>query len=298
MKILVLGASGQLAMHLKELLPEAAYWGRGEFDLKNPAGLSTAIERFEPSFIINAAAYSAVDKAEVERDIAWSVNAEAPAMAARAAAALDVPLLQVSTDYVFDGTKNGEYSVGDACNPISVYGQSKLAGELAVRELARKCWVLRTSWVFSEHGSNFVKTIIRLAASKKELRVVADQVGRPTYAGDLAELVARMVTQGRVTAELLPYGTYHAVGGAVTSWHEFAQAIVRTAVREKRLTNTPPITAISTAEYPTAARRPANSALAPSVELRSAFGVDFDWARGLERAVQRMAPDHSAGPAG
>jgi dTDP-4-dehydrorhamnose reductase len=289
MKILVLGASGQLASHLKELLPEAAYWGREEFDLRHPAGLPAAIESFAPSFLVNAAAYTAVDKAEVERDIAWSVNAEAPAMAARAAAALDIPLVHVSTDYVFDGTKDGEYGVDDPCNPISVYGSTKLEGERAVRVLAPKSWVLRTSWVFSEHGANFAKTILRLASTKKELRVVADQFGRPTYAGDLARLVERMV-QSRGMAEVLPYGTYHAVGGAVTSWHGFAEAIVRTAVRLKRLARSPLITAIPTSEYPTAARRPQNSALAPSVELQSRFNVDFDWSRGLDTMMEHIEP--------
>jgi len=294
MKVLVLGSSGQLASHLKELMPEAAYWGRDELDLRHPAGLPAAIERFAPSFIINAAAYAAVDKAEAEPEVAWSVNAEAPAMAARAAAALDIPLVHISTDYVFDGTKDGEYGVNDPCNPISVYGRTKLEGELAVRALAPRSWVLRTSWVFSEHGANFVKTILRLASTKTELRVVADQFGRPTYAGDLARLVERMAVSSGDTSELLPYGTYHAVGGAVTSWHGFAEAIVRTAVRLKRLARAPLVTAITTAEYPTAARRPQNSALAPSAELQSVLEVELDWARGLERTIQLMATGRPA----
>jgi dTDP-4-dehydrorhamnose reductase len=288
MTILVLGAAGQLASHLKEHVPEAHYWGREQFDLRNPAGLPAAIERLQPSFIVNAAAYTAVDKAEVERDAAWSVNAEAPAMAARAAALLDIPFLHVSTDYVFDGTKSGEYTVGDATHPISVYGKSKLGGELAVQVLAPQSWVLRTSWVFSEHGSNFVKTIVRRASTQQALRVVADQVGRPTYAGDLAQLVAQIVRR-QAAGDVLPYGTYHAVGGAVTSWYEFAQAIVRTAVRQGRLARSPLISAIPTSEYPTPARRPQNSVLAPSAELRSMFKVEFDWPRGLERALERMA---------
>src|SRR5688572_27417783 len=169
MSILVLGRSGQLATHLIELLPGAQYWGRQDFDLARPSGLLAAIQQAKPSLIVNAAAYTAVDKAEVERHLAWAVNAEAPAMAAEAAASLDIPLLHISTDYVFDGTKNGEYSTTDACTPINAYGASKLDGELTVRRLARKCWILRTSWVFSEHGANFVKTILRLAGEKPEL---------------------------------------------------------------------------------------------------------------------------------
>jgi dTDP-4-dehydrorhamnose reductase len=235
---------------------------------------------------VNAAAYTAVDKAEVEREIAWTVNAEAPAMAARAAALLDIPLLHISTDYVFDGTKVGEYSTSDACLPISVYGASKLEGELAVRALAPKSWILRTSWVFSEHGTNFVKTIVRLAGEKQELRVVNDQLGRPTYAGDLARLVARIAEDAE---SRLPYGTYHAVGGAVTSWHGFAEAIVATAHSRGHLKRVPLVTAISTAEYPTPARRPRNAVLQPSAELKALYDVDFDWGRGLDRAIERIA---------
>jgi len=283
--ILVLGGSGQLASHLKGLLPHATFWGRDQFDLRNPSGLAAAIERAQPELVINSAAYTAVDKAEVEREAAWSVNAEAPAMAARAAASLDIPLVHVSTDYVFDGNKQGEYSVRDACNPLGVYGNTKLAGEVAVRVLAPKSWILRTSWVFSEFGANFVKTIIRLANERDELRVVADQFGRPTYAGDLARLIAR-IALGPATAVSVPYGTYHAVGGAVTSWHGFAEVIVQTALRSGLLSREPVVRAISTSEYPTAARRPLNSSLEPSSELFSATEVGFDWVEGLRASVK------------
>jgi dTDP-4-dehydrorhamnose reductase len=286
MSVLVLGSSGQLATHLKELLPSASYWGKQTFDLARPAGLAAAIRECKPSFIVNAAAYTAVDKAETERDLAWSVNAEASVMAAKAAASLDVPLLYVSTDYVFDGTKTGEYTTADACTPVNVYGASKLAGELAVRQHSPKSWILRTSWVFSEHGANFVKTILRLAGERQEVRVVCDQFGRPTYAGDLARLVARIAADAE---SRLPYGTYHAVGGAVTSWHGFAEAIVATARGRGRLERAPLVTAISTAEYPTAARRPQNAVLEPSAELKALYGVDFDWARGLDIAIERIA---------
>lgn len=286
MSVLVLGASGQLATHLRELLPNAAYWGREKLDLGQPAKVRPAIEAHRPSAIVNAAAYTAVDKAESERDAAWTVNAEAPAMIARAAAALGVPLIHLSTDYVFDGTKTGEYEVSDPCNPLGVYGASKLGGELAVRSLSPKSWILRTSWVFSGFGANFVKTILRLADEREELRVVADQVGRPTYAGDLAVLVARMVE--RRDATRLPFGTYHAVGGPVTSWHGFAEAIVAAGVRHQRLVRAPGVTAIATSDYPVPARRPANSALSPSIELSSIFNVEFDWMRGLDSTVRRL----------
>jgi dTDP-4-dehydrorhamnose reductase len=287
MTILVLGASGQLASHLRELLPDALYWGKTTFDLRNPTGLLPAITALAPSFIVNSAAYTAVDRAEIERDAAWSVNAEAAAMAARSAARLDVPLLHISTDYVFDGTKAGAYAVDDACRPLSVYGQSKLGGELAVESLAPRHWILRTSWLFSEHGSNFVKTIVRLARDREELRVVADQLGTPTYAGDLARLVARIAEATDAVARL-PYGIHHAVGGPRVSWHGFAQAIVDAAARQKRLTRAPRVTPISTDSYPTPARRPANSVLLPSAVLGSAFDVVFDWPSGLEKTIEQM----------
>jgi dTDP-4-dehydrorhamnose reductase len=282
MTVLVLGFSGQLATHLRELLPNADFWGRDKLDLTHTANARAAIEAHRPSVIVNAAAYTAVDKAESERDVAWTLNAEAPAMLARVAASLDVPLIHISSDYVFDGTKDGEYEVGDACNPINAYGATKLAGELAVRTLCSRSWILRTSWVFSEFGANFVKTILRLARERDELRVVADQLGRPTYAGDLAVLVARLAEGGQ-----LPYGTYHAVGGAALSWHLFAQRIVDAAVDAGRLARAPRLLAIPTSGYPTPARRPANSVLKPSAELGSVLGVELDWTRGLERTVSR-----------
>jgi dTDP-4-dehydrorhamnose reductase len=282
MTTLVLGSSGQVATHLKALLPAAEYWGRQRFDLAKPAGLVEKIRELAPSFIVNAAGYTDVDKAEIERDTAWCVNAEAPAMVARAAALLEVPLLHISTDYVFDGAKSGEYTLHDACRPISVYGESKLEGEVAVRRLAPKSWILRTGWVFSEYGSNFVKTIVARAPQQAELRVVDDQFGRPTYAGDLARLIANIAADDAAT---LPYGTYHAVGGEVTSRHGFAEAIVAEARRSGRLSRDVRVNAVATAEYPTRARRPANSALRPSAELRTLCGVEFDWARGLRSAI-------------
>jgi dTDP-4-dehydrorhamnose reductase len=292
MTILVLGFSGQLATELRDLLPNADYWGKDKLDLTQPTNARAAIEERRPSVIVNAAAYTAVDKAESDRDAAWRLNSEAPAMLARAAATLDVPLVHISTDYVFDGTKDGEYEVGDRCNPINTYGVTKLAGELAVRSLCPRSWILRTSWVFSGVGSNFVRTILRLAGEREELRVVADQRGRPTYAGDLARLIALMVKPDAGAARL-PYGVYHAVGGGVTSWHGFAEAIVGAAVSQKRLARAPRIIPITTSEYPTPARRPHNSALLPSGELSSIFKPDFDWIRGLDLALRRIG---AAGP--
>ena len=286
MKVLVLGESGQLARHLKELLPEASFWGRATFDLANLTELPAALRGFAPSVIVNAAAYSAVDKAEAEPSLAWRINADAVAVVANAAAELDIPLVHVSTDYVFDGRKTGEYLVDDPVQPLNVYGITKLAGELAVRALAPKHWILRTSWLFSEHGTNFVKTILRLARERDTLSVVADQRGRPTYAGDLARVVVELVKRGGA-GNLVPYGTYHAVGGPVVSWHEFAEEIVRGAAERGLLTRRPAVKPIPSTEYWTVARRPLNSTLQPS-EAMETLGVRMDWRSRLGEVLTRL----------
>jgi dTDP-4-dehydrorhamnose reductase len=281
MTILVLGSSGQLATHLERLLPEATYCGRETLDLSEPSRVAAAVAALNPSAIVNAAGYTAVDKAESEPDLAWRINAESVAAAARAAAALDVPFLHVSTNYVFDGRATRDYAEDDPVNPLGVYGATKLAGELAVRSLCKKSWILRTSWVFSEHGTNFVKTMLRLAATQDEIKVVADQRGRPTYAGDLAAAIAAMLRRSDAS-EPVPFGTYHAVGGPSVSWHEFADSIVRQAFDGGLLAKRVAVRAITTAEYPTPARRPANGVLRPSGTLEERSGVVIDWRRRLK----------------
>jgi dTDP-4-dehydrorhamnose reductase len=284
--VLVLGASGQLATHLKKRMPDASCHGRATLDLADLRHLAAAIKAIRPSIIVNAAAYTAVDRAESEPELAWRINAEAVAIAARTAAELDVPMLQVSTDYVFDGRKQSAYLVDDAVGPTNVYGVTKLAAELAVRTLCHKHWILRTSWLFSEYSSNFVKTMIRSASTQRSLRVVADQHGRPTYADDLADLIAQVV---RGPYDALPYGTHHAVGGPAVSWYAFAEAIFAVAERHGLVTEPPSVVPISSADYPSAARRPANSVLDANAELMDVFGTGFDWTRGLEIALRRLA---------
>jgi dTDP-4-dehydrorhamnose reductase len=287
MTVLVLGSSGQLATHLRALLPDAKFCGRGVLDLGEPTRVTAAVEAMRPSAIVNAAGYTAVDKAESEPALAWRINAESVAAAALAATALDVPFVHVSTDYVFDGQKASGYVENDAPHPLSVYGATKLAGELAVRALCNKHWILRVSWVFSEHGANFLKTMLRLAATRDELRVVADQRGRPTYAGDIAGLIVDLI--GRADSEArLPFGTYHAVGGPAVSWHRFAEMIVEQAFARGMIAKLVPVRAITTAEYPTPARRPANSVLEPSRELERAAGSTLDWSAGLATALRAL----------
>jgi dTDP-4-dehydrorhamnose reductase len=293
MSIVVLGANGQLARHLTGTVPSAVFWGRETLDVSDAQMLEARLLEAAPRAIINAAAYTGVDMAESEPVEAWRVNAEAPAAAARAARRLDAALVHVSTDYVFDGTADSPYTEGASTHPLGVYGASKLAGELAVRTICPRHWILRTSWVFSEHGHNFMKTVLRLASSGNPLRIVADQLGRPTYAGHLAELVAALDPTGENPQ--LPYGTWHATGGEVTSWHGFAQRIVNEATAQGLLEEPPEVVAISTAEYPTPAHRPAYSVLEPSADIRALHKVDFDWKEGLDRALAALAEPLEAG---
>jgi len=286
MSVLVLGSGGQLAQHLREVLQKAQFWGRNERSLEDPAGVEAALLNASPSVIVNAAAYTAVDKAEDEPAAAWRINAEGAASAARAAAKLGVPIIHVSTDYVFDGRSDRPYREADATQPINVYGRTKLAGELAVISLCSKHWILRTSWVFSELDGNFVTTMLRLANERDRLRVVADQRGRPTYAGDLARVIAALVA-GQ-TRQAVPWGIHHLSGGNATSWHHFAEHIIAIGYERGLIKEAPHVDAIATADYPTRARRPANSILEPSRVLAQALEVQPDWQAGVEEVLARL----------
>jgi dTDP-4-dehydrorhamnose reductase len=285
MTTLVLGATGQLATHLRELWPQATFWSRADADLADPHSLRAKIESAHPTAIVIAAAYTAVDKAESEPELAWRVNAEAPAEIARAAAALDVPLVHVSTDYVFDGTKPDPYLESDPVAPLNVYGRSKLGGELAVASIAKRYWILRTSWVFSEHGHNFVKTMLRLGRERDRLSVVNDQIGRPTYAGDLACVIAKLLASSPGT---VPYGLHHVGGGPATTWHAFATAIFAAALERGLITRSPEVAGIPTSAYPTPARRPLSSVLAPSASLDGACPGLPDWQAGLGHCLDAL----------
>ena len=290
MKLLILGRHGQLATHLRALAPEAECWGRETLDLAgDAASIEQRLVQARPSAIINAAAYTAVDKAETERAAAWAVNVTAVAAVARAAEQLAVPLVHFSTDYVFDGQNTAPYAPADPVAPLGVYGATKLAGELAVATLCRSGWTLRTSWVFSEHGSNFVKTMLRLGAERSTLNVVSDQYGRPSYAGDLAVLALRLVEAAKAGA--LPHtpGLYHVGAGPVTTWYGFAQQIFDRAAALGLLTKTPQVQAIQTSAYPTPARRPLHAVLAPSTDFQAVLGGFPDWPDALERTLSALA---------
>jgi len=269
--ILLFGAKGQLGSELTCLAAERGEdivgLSRAEADIADAAAVEAAIARARPRLIVNAAAYTAVDKAESDIEAAARGNVAGPATLAAAANAASVPLVHISTDYVFDGSKSGAYVEDDPIAPLGVYGRTKAEGETAVRTAAPRHVVIRTAWVYGPHGANFLKTILRLAAERDELRVVADQRGCPTSTRDLAAAV--LAVDHAVAGGAGPWGTYHFAGKGATTWHGFACAIVeaQAPLTGKR----PPVRAISTSDYPTPARRPANSEL-DSSRFAKAFG--------------------------
>ena len=252
-------------------------------DFNQPESLSALLDRVQPSIVVNAAAYTAVDRAEEERDAAFRANAEAPGVIARWCAAAGVPLVHYSTDYVFDGQGTRPYREGDASAPLGVYGASKLAGEEAIREAGGRHLIFRTAWVYASHSANFLRTMLRVGAERDVLRVVADQVGTPTPAALIAEVTAQALQH---PAQLS--GTWHLTANGETSWHGFAEAIFAEAVAAGKLARAPKVEAISTAEYPTPAKRPAYSHLDVS-KLESDFGISLpEWQQGLKRVIAEI----------
>jgi dTDP-4-dehydrorhamnose reductase len=287
--VLVIGGNGQLGNHLREELPQAEFWDRNVVDLSDIAALEAKLRGARADAIIIAAAYTAVDKAESERELAWRVNAEAPAVLARAAARLDVPVVHISTDYVFDGANAKGYVETDATAPLNEYGRSKLGGEQAVATLAPKHWILRTSWVFSEYGHNFPKTMLRLARERNQLRIVDDQRGQPTYAGDLARTI-RNLLEDSTAQPAIPWGLCHVGDGPVVSWKEFAATIIGRAMEQGLLPRMPEITGITSGEYPTPAARPRNSVLLTQTGHAKYVSTPFNWGNGLDRVLAAAPP--------
>lgn len=262
--ILVTGGTGQVGTELRARAArygmEVVAPGRAELDLSSPEAIDRFLDGRECGAVINSAAYTAVDRAESEPDLAHAVNAVAPEVLARATAARGLRLLQVSTDYVFDGSKDVPYDEADAVAPLGVYGASKEAGERAVREINPGHVILRTAWVVSPHGANFVKTMLRLGRERPVLRVVDDQRGCPTSAGDIADALLTIATGGG------PPGTYHFVNAGAASWCDLARFVLERAGIDA------PVEAITTADFPTPARRPANSRLSTAKLMRD-YGI-------------------------
>lgn len=266
MRILLTGKNGQLGRCFADLLVAVGdqhqlfAFGSAELDISNEEQVAQLMAEVAPDIIVNAAAYTAVDKAESEPELAYVVNEQGPKHLAQQAAALGIPLIHVSTDYVFDGNGIRPYLPSDATNPQGVYGASKLAGEQAISANLEQHIILRTAWIFSEYGNNFVKTMVRLAKERDALSVVADQYGCPTYAGDLARAIMQLCDQ-YAAGESLAWGVYHYCGDTPTSWHGFARAIFALAKEQGLLASVPKLTAISTEQYPTPAKRPSYSVL-------------------------------------
>jgi dTDP-4-dehydrorhamnose reductase len=285
MRLLVFGRSGQVATELARAAAAQGLaltaLGRAEADLADPEACARAVAETQADAVINAAAHTAVDRAEAEPELARAVNAAAPGAMARAAAARGLPFLHVSTDYVFDGTPGRPWREDDPTGPLGVYGASKLAGERAIAAAGGPHVILRTAWVFSAHGANFVKTMLRLGAERDTLRVVDDQRGGPTPAADIAAaliVVARAFAEGRGVP-----GIFHYAGAPAVSWAGFAEAIFAA-----RGGPAPRIERIASADYPTPARRPLNSVLDCS-RIDRAYGLaQPDWRPGLARVIEEL----------
>jgi len=294
MRILLLGGNGQLGSELRRSLAPlgelvagtrdgrlASGEGCEVADFDRPDELEALVARVAPNVVVNAAAYTRVDQAESERDAAFRANAESPAALARACRRLDARLVHYSTDYVFDGRGTRPYREDDPVAPLGVYGESKLAGERAVRDSGARHLVFRTAWVYAAHGRNFLRTMLRLAGEREELRVVADQHGTPTPAGLIADVTARILSATPDRS-----GLWHLTPTGDTTWHGFAEAIVGRARAIGLLARRPRVTAIGTADFPTPAARPAYSVLDCSA-LQRDFGISLPhWREALDGVLQ------------
>jgi dTDP-4-dehydrorhamnose reductase len=282
MKLLVFGRTGQVARELERAVPQgwsARFLAREEADLTDPKGCAEIVGAHAPDAVINAAAYTAVDRAEDEPELADLINGDAPGAIARAAAAIGAPLLHVSTDYVFDGHGDTPFEPGDEPMPLGAYGRSKLLGERRIAEAGGNWLVLRTSWVFSAHGSNFVRTMLRLGAERETLRVVDDQIGGPTSASSIARALLACASRMR---DGQPGGLYHFAGRPYVSWAAFASAVMEEAQLDCR------IEPIASKDYPTPAARPANSRLDCAAVERD-FGIARpDWRADLTDVIKEL----------
>ncbi|WP_339425148.1 dTDP-4-dehydrorhamnose reductase [Pseudomonas proteolytica] len=261
LKILITGQHGQVTRELQQRLQglgELVVLGRDQLDLANPEQIRQQVRSHRPGLIINAAAHTAVDQAENEPDVAFAINATAPGVLAEEAKALGIPLIHYSTDYVFDGSKPAPYTEDDVPNPLGVYGASKLAGEQAIAAVGGQYLILRTSWVYSSHGKNFLLTMQRLLQEKPHMRIVADQIGAPTWAGTIADSTRALIERWQA-GQAGEWGVYHLTAQGETSWFGFAQAIGEQLLAEGMACAA--LEGIPASEYPTPAKRPLNSRL-------------------------------------
>lgn len=286
MKLLITGCSGQVGSCLVQRLvamPEIEFLAldRQELDITDEVAVIDLVSSYQPDVIINAAAHTAVDKAEEEVELSYAINRDGPANLAKAADKVGAAMLHISTDYVFAGNKDGEYLESDETGPQGVYGESKLAGEIAVAQACDRHIILRTAWVFSEYGGNFVKSMLRLAKSRDTLGIVADQFGGPTYAGDIANALLQ-IALATAKENNTCYGIYHYSGIPHVSWFDFANAIFAEAKQQGEVITEMTVNPITTADYPTPAKRPANSKL-NNDKILTQFGIKAsDWQLALK----------------
>ncbi|CAM8642699.1 RfbD dTDP-4-dehydrorhamnose reductase [Oxalobacteraceae bacterium] len=285
MRILVLGRSGQVGTALTQSLQglgELIALDRAQLDLTNPDAIRTTLREIQPQIVINAAAYTAVDAAESDQAMAFQINAVAPRVMAEESERLGAALIHYSTDYVFDGGKQGAWIEDDATAPLSIYGHSKLAGEQAITDVGGTHLILRTSWVYGLHGKNFLLTMLKLAESRDSLAVVDDQIGAPTWALTIADATSAIIRDAGEPGQLAALsGIYHLCAGGHTSWFGFAQAIFSHASVQRK----PQLRPITTAEYPTPAQRPHNSILNTD-KFRRSFGDLPTWDDALQTCLQ------------
>jgi len=290
MKALILGCHGQVGTELMALAfdygVDATGFDHKDLDITQQDAVKQTINNLKPDVVINAAAYTAVDKAEEDVKTATAVNATAVGYLAQACKNLDIPLVHISTDYVFDGSKQGAYTESDAVSPLGVYGETKLEGEVLVQQLCEKHYILRTSWVFSAHGNNFVKTMLRLGAQREKLGIVADQYGKPTSAGEIARVIYEILKSKQEA-----WGTYHIAQPEKTSWFGFASNIFEQAKAQGMAIKVSEVNAITTRDYPTPARRPANSTL-NCKKIERTFGLKLEgWQVSLRQVIKELYHD-------
>lgn len=289
-KILLLGASGQVGTELKRSFADAdelIACDRKTADLSKPETLRALVGQLGPDIILNAAAYTAVDRAESEPELAMTINADAPRVLAEEAAKINALLVHYSTDYVFDGTKQTPWVETDEPNPLNVYGRTKLAGERAIQAVGGRYLIFRTSWVYGPHGQNFLLTMLRLGRERDQLRIVDDQFGAPTSSIAIADATRTIVD--KALTEQTSSGVYHLTCGGETTWCSFARAIFAQQPGSK----SPQVIAIPSGEYPTPARRPPNSVLS-NAKLKAQFDVELpDWQNALEEVNERLTTQHT-----
>lgn len=292
--MLVTGAQGQVGKELTHIADDKGYniiaASRAELDITQEENVGNYISKLQPDIVINAAAYTAVDKAEDEQKVAFAINRDGAKNLALACKKQNIPLLHISTDYVFDGSKSEPYGESDTVSPLGVYGESKWQGEEAIRKILHEHIILRVAWVFGAQGNNFVKTMLRLGKERDELNIVNDQFGGPSPAKNIAQTLITLVEQYQQQNNTLVWGTYHYCGSPKTSWYDFAKEIFDQGFGMGLLNKHVKVKPITTAEYPTIAKRPANSML-NCEKLATTYGIEMpDWKEALRKVLMKLRP--------